>query len=540
MNKNQARVIALLSLAILALAFMISSRVWFRIDLTKDKAYTISQVSRNLYQEIPDQVLITYFVSDRLGLAHPMPGEIADLLREYAAHSRGKIRFVQKDPVKAELLGVVEELGIAPQQIQVVEKNETTVATVFTGILIEYLDRQEVIPVVFSLDTLEYDLSSRIRSLVRNVDRELGVIVGDAYRQWNNDFGYLHRELVLSGFKLRLITPGEEIPAALPALFVLGGAEDLDESCLYAIDRYIATGGNVLFAVDGVFVDTSGSLEARSMQDKGLLAMLANYGAVVRQALVLDVTALNLTFRTQTGNSTVIRSIRYPEWIGVQEQKGNPNHLLTGRFGGLDLYWASPLELSPPPGVSAEILFTSTEGAWLQVENFITNPNMVMYFENEAAHTRGTKILGAALSGIFPRSVPEFSDQEHPFDGQELYPIQAKPSRLIVVGDADFASGFMQVSRGEARNLDFLIKAAEWLSSDDDILSIRSRENTAGRLDRITNRDERYAAMSFSRTINTIVVPLLVILTGLFIIWRRAIRLGRISSKNPKERPDDL
>ena len=536
MNRNQTRVITLLSAAIFVLAFLISSRVWFRLDLTRDKAYTISEVSRGLYKEISDQVVITYFVSDRLSLAHPMPGEIGDLLREYAAHSRGKIRFVQKDPVKAELLGVVEDLGIAPQQIQVVEKNETTVATVYTGILIEYLDRQEIIPVVFSLDTLEYDLSSRIRSLVRNVERELGVIVGDGQKQWNNDYGYLHRELVLSGFRIRLITPGEEIPAALPALFVLGGAEDLDEGSLFAIDRYIMGGGNVFFAAEGVFVDTSGSLEARPMQDKGLLAMLANYGAVVRQALVLDRTALNLTFRTQSGNSTVIRSIRYPEWIGVQEQRGNPEHLLTGRFGGLDLYWASPLELSPPPGVSAEILFSSTEAAWLQAENFITNPNMISQFENEAAQTRGTKTLGAALSGIFPGFYRERAFQEH--DG---YPAQAKPSRLVVVGDTDFASAMMQVSRGEARNLDFLIKAAEWLSSDDDILSIRGRENTAGRLDRIADRDQRYAAMSLSRTINTIVVPLLVIAAGFLIVWRRTIRQRHLAkTANERGRNDDL
>jgi len=183
MSRNQARVIALLFAAVLLLAFLISGRLWFRLDLTRNKAYTISEVSRKLYREISDQVRITYFVSDRLSIAHPMPGEIADLLREYAAHSRGKIRFIQKDPAKAELLGAVEELGIAPQQIQVVEKNETTVATVFTGVLIEYLDRQSVIPVVFSLDTLEYDLSSRIRSLIRNTEKELGVIAGDANKQ---------------------------------------------------------------------------------------------------------------------------------------------------------------------------------------------------------------------------------------------------------------------------------------------------------------------------------------------------------------------
>ena len=530
MNRNQARVIALLFAAVFLLAFLVSGRLWFRADLTKNRAYTISEVSRKLYREISDQVRITYFVSDKLRTAHPMPGEIADLLREYAAHSRGKIIFVRKDPAGAELLGVVEQLGIVPQQIQVVEKNETTVATVYTGILIEYLDRRSVIPVVFSLDTLEYDLSSRIRSLIRDTEKELGVIVGDAHKQWNSDYGLLNRELVISGFKVRLLNPGEEIPPALPALFVLGGAGDLEEYQIYLIDNYILNGGRVLFAVDGVFVDTRGSLEAHAVQDKGLLAMLANYGALVRCALVLDRTALSLSFQTRSGYNTIIRSVRYPQWISVQQQAGNPDHPVTSRFSGLDLYWASPLELSPPPGVSAEVLFSSTNQAWLQTENFITNPNLLNQFEAEAARTRGTKILGAALSGIFPGA---FEGRPMPIrnDGADgalpPLPAQKKSSRLIVAGNTGFAGSLMQVNRGESRNLDFLLRAAEWLSGDDDIISIRNREAGEGRLDRITDREKRDAAMAFSRTFNTVVIPLAVIAAGLFLGLRRRAKTAK-------------
>ena len=546
MNKNQARVITLLCTAAFVLAFLISGRIWVRMDLTRNKAYTISDVSRNLYKEIADQMTITYFVSDKLCQAYPLPGEIADLLREYAAYSRGKIRFIQKDPAKAELLRKVEELGIAPQQIQVVEKNESTIATVYTGILIEYLDREEVIPVVFSLDTLEYDLSSRIRSLVRNTERELGVIVADASKQWNTEYGLLNRELLLSGFKVRLINPGDEIPNTLPALFVLGGAGDLDEYSLYLIDRFIMGGGRVFFALDGVIVDTRGSLEAQAVQDKGLLAMLANYGVVLRRALVLDRSALTLTFQTQSENGTFIRSVRYPEWIGVQEKGGNPNHPVTARFGGLDLYWASPLELSPPSGVSGEILFSSTETAWLQTEKFITNPNLISQFETEADKTRGKKILGVSLSGVFPsafegRPIPlrESSRGQgaSPDVPSESSGIVKKPSRLIVVGDADFAGNLMQANRGEGRNLDFLVRAAEWLSSDDDIISIRNREASSGRLDRITDPEKRGAVMAFSRGFNTIVIPLGIVVTGLFLALRRNNRLRRTAlPKTTKEK----
>jgi len=516
MNKNQARLISLLSAAIFLLAFLISGRLFFRIDLTKNKAYTISEVSKNLYKEISDQVRITYFVSEKLRQAHPMPGEIADLLREYAANSRGKIRFFQKDPAKAGLLQAVEDLGIEPQQIQLTEQNEITVATVYSGILIEYLDREAVIPVVFSLDTLEYDLSSRIRSLVRNVEREIGVIVADSYSQWDSEYGLLNEELAFSGFRVRLIKAGDYIPSNLPALFVFGGVEDLDEEQLLLIDNYIVGGGNVLFALDGVFVDTRRAFEARSMQDKGLLAMLANYGVVVRSALVNDTLALSITFQTQSRNGTVIQTMRYPQWIGLPQQMGNPDHPLTASFMGLDLYWASPLELYPPPGVSADILFTTSPQAWLQTERFVTNPNYYSQFEDEAGETTGTKILGASLSGIFPAAFPERSE-----------PLLKKPSRLVVVGNSHFAGSIMQANRGEERNLDFLMKAADWLSNDEDIVTIRGRQTQAGRLDRIADRNTRNRAMAFSRSFNTIVIPLCVILLGLFINWKRKVKTSK-------------
>jgi len=519
MSKNQATALAVLSAAVFLLAFLVSGRIWFRLDMTASRIFTISEISRNLHREITDQVTITYFVSDRLAIAHPMPGAIADLLREYAAHSRGRIRIVQRDPARANLARAVEDLGIIPWQIQVIENNEPAVATVYSGILIEYLDRASVIPIVFSLYTLEYDLSSRIRSLIRNIPREIGVIVADAHKEWHGDFSLLNRALFLAGFNVRPMRPGEPIPGTLPALFVLGGAEDLDEFGLYLIDRYIMGGGNALFAVDGVFVDSRGSLQAWPVNDMGLLAMLAQYGVLVRSALVLDQSALSLTFQAHDGAGMHVRSISYPHWVAVREDRSNPLHRITSRFAGIDLYWASPLELIPPEGISAEVLFLSTPWAWLQTEEFITDPGMAMFFEGERAHTSGTKVLGAALSGMFPSA----------FEGHApsfLPPPQRRPSRIIVVGDTDFAGDIMELGQSEARNLDFLVRAAEWLSSEDDMLDMRGREG-AGRLDRIADGERRRAAMAFSQRLNTMVIPLAVALAGFFMVRRRSARMRR-------------
>jgi gliding-associated putative ABC transporter substrate-binding component GldG len=541
MTKKQTTTLSILILIIIALCVMVSRRLWFRLDLTKGKSYTISSVSRNLRNEITDQIRITYYLSDKLKSIHPLPGEIEDLLREYAGFSQGKIQLSVRDPAKAKLIEQVERLGIQPQQIQTVEQDQASVITVYTGIVIEYLDQMDVLPVVFSLETLEYDLTSRIRSMVRDAPRQLGVIVGGEPRRWNENYRQLQNTCMQAGYQFRLITDGQDIPDTLPALLVLGGVEALDETALYRIDRYIQNGGKVLFTVKGITIDMEGSMEARLLADKGLLNMLSTYGVTVQPEIVMDKSSLTMQYQTRSPNGAMmVRITRNPQWIRVLPEGGNPGHPVSARFTGLDLYWASPLTLNTAlQGVEADYLFTSTNEAWSMKEPFYTNPEIPYLFERDAADTSGRKILGASLTGTFPSWFADKPKPE-PEDGSELadMPPQAKPARIIVVGDTEFATSFINVSNGQ-RNLDFLLQAADWLCNDDDIIGIRSREAGSGRLDKIIEPAKKVSAMRFAQLVNVYIVPLLVILAGIFLALRRRAE-ANAKTNDKKEHSDDL
>jgi gliding-associated putative ABC transporter substrate-binding component GldG len=539
MIKRQVTIITIFSVIVFILAFMVSGRLWFRLDLTKNKAYTISEVSRNLYMEIPEYIDITYYISDKLKNVHPMPREIDDTLRVYAAYSKGKIRVKAIDPVKAELTRVVEELGLHPMQIRNVEKDQASLLTVYSGIVIEYLDKTEILPWVDSTGSLEYDLTSRIRSMVTDTERSLGIIAGDSYRQWKSDFGYLNQFLVQAGYKIRLIPPGDEIPDNLPAVFVLGGVESLDAWALYRIDRYIQMGGKVLFAVKGIFVDTlNGTLEARKQNDQGLLEMIASYGITIRPEIVLDRSALTIQYQNMLSSGAVqYRISRYPLWIGVLAENSNPSHPVSARFNGIDLYWASPLDLHPSENVEVTELFSSTPEAWLMRDVFYTSPEISYLFERDAAGTRGKKILGASLSGELmsffrdaPKPVREGSDEELPD-----MPQKTSSSRIIVIGDTDFTTSMINASGGSYQNLDFLLRAADWLVSDDDIISIRNRQPQAGRLDRIIDEDKKSLAILFAQVVNVGIIPLLVIITGIVLAAARRSR-ARYAQRNAEQK----
>ena len=536
--KKQTAILSVLVIIAIVLGFMASRRVWFRLDLTKNRAYTISRVSRNLHTEIPDQVRIIYYVSDRLKKIHPMPGEIEDLLREYAAHSRGKIQVIVRDPIKAGVAESIVRMGIQAREIQTMDQDQASLITVFSGIVIDYLDQIEVMPFVFSLSTLEYDLTSRIRSLVRGNMRQAGIIAGDNPQRYNEDYRFLNNALAQAGYRLRLITPGLDISDDLPLLLVLGGVEMFDDTALYQIDRYIQTGGKVLFAAKAIGIDKEETIEARVLNDNGLLAMLSFYGVTIMPEIVMDRSDILMQYQTRDQNGAIrLRVSRNTQWIRIFPENGNPEHPIGAGFNGIDMYWASPMELSGPESVELVPLITTTPNAWSMQEPFYTNPDVAAYlFEKDAAETRGVKIVGASLSGVFPSW---FRDQPKPMEtilGEELpdMPESPKPARVIVLSDTDFISTFLNVT-GAEYNLDFLLQTLDWLGNDDDIIGIRKREST-GSLGKIIEPARRAAAISFTQTINIIVMPLLVVVAGVFIALRRRAK-SRVRSDQP-EQPD--
>jgi ABC-type uncharacterized transport system involved in gliding motility auxiliary subunit len=93
----------------------------------------------------------------------------------------------------------------------------------------------------------------------------------------------------------------------------------------------------------------------------------------------------------------------------------------------------------------------------------------------------------------------------------------------------------MDYSGGGNRNRNFLLQAIDWLGNEDDIVGIQNRESQIGRLDKITDPEKRGVVMMTSQIINVVIIPLLVILAGLFIAWQRKSRNQiQETRKNPE------
>lgn len=511
----------LLTLVVAGLLILNSGRYFTRIDLTEDKLYSISEVSKRMLDELPGQVSITYYVSDKLSSVSQTPQLIEDLLDEYATYGGGNLKIEVLDPDKAGLSDEVQELGIQPRQIQVVEENEQTYAKVFSGISLRYLNRQEVLPLVFSTETLEYQLTSSIRKLLRQDARRIGILVGDSSMSLQNDYSGLYQALSGS-FEVEELTRGDMIPERIDILFLLGG-RDLRRYDLLHIDQFLMNGGNAFFAIGGVEIDLENNLKATRYEDLPVFELLESYGVRVEKQLVLDSYAKNFRIPRQTFDGITWDVLdTYPHWISIRPGNVNKEHPITARFQGLDLLWASPLTLVESSTGRSQHLVESSQEAWIMKDMFITDPYRAGSLNRQTAESAGQYTLGVAIEKQLPSF---FASQAIDLPPGEILPYNEmkaqgeSSNRVVLFGDAHFASNLIQYS-DSMYNLNFLLNSADWLAKEDGLIKIRSRTVGDTRLNRLEPERAQFQ-YAFSQIVNLVLIPLLVIGFGML---RYAVR----------------
>jgi ABC-type uncharacterized transport system involved in gliding motility auxiliary subunit len=393
--------------------------------------------------------------------------------------------------------------------------------------VMQYLDRTAALPFVSDLATLEYDITSQMRALVQNRPRTIGILLGDSRRSLAQNYRYLQQELGFQ-FQVREVGRGVDVPADVPVLFVIGN-RDIDDNAMLRIDQFIMRGGKALFAVDSIDIDLSAGLAASVGKNTVVKDALAQYGLRVDDALVLDVLNQKISYSLRQGQYMVSP---YPFWLALSARNVNPTHPITARFAGLDLYWSCPVQIIPRQGVDAQVLARTSPKAWIMKDTFSTNPALGPMLEQSAAG-RAQYDVAAALSGTFRSAYEGRAIQSPPGESPIKGPLleSSSATRIIVVGDADFASDMIQYTQAQY-NMTFLSNCAEWLAQEDDLLAIKTRAQTDIRLDAISDPARKAAAMRSSIVVNVALVPLAVVAFG---VARLLIRRKRKSGAGREE-----
>ncbi len=175
----------LIYLIVIVLVNVAGITLFFRIDLTGSKIYSISEASKKVVSTLSEPLTINVFFTKNLPAPHNNTERyIHDLLEEYAIHANQFFNYRFYD-VSPEAEGITKgtrsnrelanNYGIHPVQIQAVEKDEVKFKKAYMGLVMIHGDMIERIPTITSTDGLEYQLTTAIQKLNNKISALLNL-----------------------------------------------------------------------------------------------------------------------------------------------------------------------------------------------------------------------------------------------------------------------------------------------------------------------------------------------------------------------------
>jgi ABC-type uncharacterized transport system involved in gliding motility auxiliary subunit len=260
-----------------------------------------------------------------------------------------------------------------------------------------------------------------------------------------------------------------EIPASCTILVIGGPHRDYIQPEVDAIKNYVENGGRALIMLDPPLKFARQEVD----DNQALLNVLAGWGVTADKDLVLDTSGVGQLFGLGPEFPLVTN---YESHAIVREMKDTPSGFPIARS----------LEVAKGDKTTVEKLFSTTDNSFATVN--LASPEI----KEGKNDKKGPLVLGAA--GTYT-------------SGKET-----GNGRFVVVGSSRWVSNNFLRFNG---NRDLVLNMMNWLSSDEDLISIRPKEPE----DRRLNMTARQMSMVFYESV--LFLPLLVVVAGVGVWWRR-------------------
>lgn len=478
----------------LVLLNVVGLRVFGRVDVTRDGAFTLSKATKETMAALEEPVTITAYFTENLPAPYSSNARyVRDLLEEFRAASKGKVAFEFIDPaaqetdadketrreVKQDIFGrrfreptsIEKELtqaGIQPVEIRVIEDDQQQTKRAYMGLVISYNERKETIPVVRGVEGLEYDLTSLVRKMTRIKMPVLGVLQGHGEPSLTEKLRFLQSALSQT-YEVRpvqLEQGKDRFDTALDALLVVGPKTALNAQEVKALDQFLMEGKSVALFLDTLQVDLK-QFNPQEAQH-GLGELLTAYGVTLGDQLVADVSSANINISEQRGYMLVQMPVPYPFLPVVKHLEGDSP--VSKGLGDVLFPFANVVSAAPSEGVQAVVLARSSNKSWLESKPPNVDPRRD--WRNENPTVTGPHPLMVQLSGKLKSKFAAEAAQSAPGATPVLAEAKSE-ARLIVVGTSALVQDdFVSQSRS---NQVLMLNIADWLVLDPAMLAMRTR-----------------------------------------------------------------
>ena len=565
----------LIALAAVIVVNIISSFLFYRIDLTKDKRHSLSKGTIEMLNNLEDRVYIRVYLKgkDQPADYQLFAKQVEQVLQDFRSYSKN-VYYEFIDPLEGKtteevnsILGEFVKKGLDPIPVSREDANGYSTHMVIPGAIISYRDHEYPTKLVvadpagadwmqYSIEELEYNLVAPIRRLLKTEKPSVAFLDGHGELDfWNTCWVgmrlqrfYNVSRITLDGKinSLRNISIEDSVkqtlklgPNKYDVLIIAQPTQPFKEYDKYIIDQFIMRGGKVLWLID----NTTASLDSlqntpeffatpRSLYINDLFF---TYGVRINPNLIQDLSCLPIPQQVgMIGDQPQFKLMAFPYTIDIVNFGDHP---IVRNIKEIKSEFAGSIDLvGKNADLKKTMLMCSSERSKLvptpsivTLKVGVTQPNPQEFaFRNLPVAVLVEGEFESAFKGILPIEFDTLKELD--FRPKGVY------TRQIFVSDGDiirnpfdrkrnqpYPAGYDIYTRKMYDNTEFIVNCVNYLCADDDLLQLRSKNFRIGSL----NQEKVRGHKTFLATLNIVLPLALIALMGVVLILMRKIRFSK-------------
>ena len=537
---------------VLILINLVGSYYFFRIDLTKDKKYSISKETKEILRNIDDIIYFKIYLHGDIPIEYKkLEDETQYMLNEFRAYSK----FIEYDFIDPSALqnedykvSLQEELyrkGIPPIPHRNYENSKIEEFYIFPGILASYKSKEYSISLVNqtlmndpeevikkSIEDLEYLLINGIRNLTTQKKQTIALING--HGETTNHLIYSFKELMSEYYNVVNIEIQEQIQALndIDCIVINNPQKVFTEKDKFIIDQFIMNGGKSLWLVDYNNAEMD-SLESQNeilvlpSKDRNLNDLLFKYGVRINTNLIQDLQASPIPIVTHYIDNKPQWNL-FP-WVFFPVITPNDSNIITHNINPIKTEFPSSIDTINNQTKKTIILQTSSYTKVTTLPTLI-NLESLKQQPDERNFNHEPQNIAILLSGEFESVFKNRISSTISKDPNINFKESVIDNKMIIVSDGSFLNnqffqgsplplGFDKHTNNQYGNGEFILNAIDHLLDNEDFIKIRSKNIAIRLLDKAKVKREK----EYWQLINIIIPIIILIVIGyiLFIIRKK-------------------
>jgi ABC-2 type transport system permease protein len=540
-------------LLLLAAINLIAAQIHYRLDLTQEKRFTLSTPTRNLLNNLDDEVTIDLFLKGDLKAgARKLAKSTEELLSSFKDESGGRVQFRAIDPLvdlsdsdKAAFFDSLQRMGIQPKTdlVQSGKGDEQTQRTIIPGAIVRYKDRSFPVDLLKGVSQtneadlynnaealLEYKFGNAIDKITQKEVPLVAYVTGNGepldFRVYDLIQNTLKKDYALKIFPLDNDSI-PVIPSQFKAMIIVKPTRKFTDREKLKLDQYTMHGGNLIWMIDDLTAEMDSLRADRQtlVYDRGLGLedLFFKYGVRVNQDLVEDLQCapINLVVGMQ-GDKPQLALVNCPYFPLLQ---GSLTHPISKNLDPVLSKFTGSIDTVKAEGIRKTVLLQSSANAriigspvMVSLEELKSKPDPAQY---DKAHIPVALLLEGKFNSLFANRIS--SGMVDTLANLYHQPFLAKGEReakTIVIADADIAMnevtpkgplplGMDKDIQYTFANQTFIQNDLDWMVDSSGILETRSKDYTLRLLDPKKVEEDR----SYWQFVN-IVAPILLVIAG--------------------------